>query len=78
MGMTMLELFETESGTVLATYGSLDDALDDIREEIRVGGRTVAQTWALGERQQDGRVTCVVQGDSLIDRAQNHAVRAAS
>jgi hypothetical protein len=74
----MVELFETESGTVLATYGSLDDALDDIREEIRVGGRIVAQTWALGERQQDGRVTCVVQGDSLIDHAQARPVIAGS
>ena len=31
----MLELFETESSTVLATYDSLDEALRDIREEIR-------------------------------------------
>ena len=44
----MLELFETESGTVFAMYDSLDEVPADIRDEIRLGGRAVAQTWALG------------------------------
>ena len=65
----MLELFETESSTILATYDSLDEALRDISEEVRVGGRVIARTWALGERHDDGEVVCIAIGDALADRA---------
>ncbi len=65
----MLELFETESSTVLATYDSLDEALRDIREEIGMNGRAVARTWALSERQDNGQFTCIAVGDALTDQA---------
>ena len=65
----MLELFETESSTVLATYDSLDEALRDISEEVRMSGRAVARTWALSERQGDGEVICIAVGDALMDQA---------
>ena len=74
----MLELFETESSTVLATYDSLDEALHDIREEVRVAGRAIAQTWALGERQNDGQIICIAMGDALADRAIAVRISAAS
>ena len=65
----MLELFETESSTVLATYDSLDEALRDISEEVRMSGRAVARTWALSERRDDGAFTCIAVGDALTDQA---------
>lgn len=74
----MLELFETESSTVLAIYASLDEALRDIREEVRLGGRVVARTWALGERQDGGEVVCIAVSDALVDRALAQRVSAAS
>ena len=74
----MFELFETMSSTVFATYDSLDEALQDIREEIRLGGRAVAQTWALGEYRQDGDLVCLAAGDALVDLAMTTRVSAAS
>lgn len=74
----MLELFETESSTVLATYDSLDEALRDISEELRVGGRIVTRTWALGERKDNGDVVCIAIGDALADRALAQPLSAAS
>ncbi len=74
----MLELFETRSGSVLATYDSLNKALPDIRKEIRLGGRAVAQTWALGEYKADGSLVCLASGDALIDLAMATRVTAAS
>jgi hypothetical protein len=65
----MFELFETKSSTVFATYDSLDEALQDIREEVRLGGRAVAETWALGEYRRDGELIFLAEGDVLIDRA---------
>ncbi len=74
----MLELFETESSTILATYDSLDEALRDICAEMRVGGRIVTRTWALGERQEDGSIACLAIGDALADRALAQSLSAAS
>ncbi len=65
----MFELFEGKSSTVFATYASLDEALQDIREEVRLGGRAVAETWALGEYRRDGELIFLAEGDALIDRA---------
>lgn len=65
----MLELFETESRTVLATYDTLDEARRDICEEVHAGGRAVARTWALSERKGDGGVVCLAIGDALADWA---------
>jgi hypothetical protein len=74
----MFELFETVSSTVFAMYDSLDEALADIRNEIRLGGRGVAETWALGEHCQDGDLVCLAAGDALIDLAMTTHVSAAS
>ncbi len=74
----MLELFETESSTILATYDSLDEALRDIREEVRIGGRVVTRTWALVESQEDGSIACDEIGDVLADRALAQSLSAAS
>ena len=74
----MLELFETSSSTVFAMYDSFDEALRDIREEVRLGGREVAQTWALGEYRQDGDLVCLAAGDALIDLAMATQASAAS
>ena len=74
----MLELFEIESSTILATYDSLDEALRDIREEVRVGGRNVTRTWALGKRREDGGIACIAIGDVLADRALAQSLSAAS
>jgi len=74
----MLELFEIESSTVLATYDSLDEALRDICEEVRAGGQAIARTWALGERQDDGGLICIATGDALADMALAQPLSAAS
>jgi hypothetical protein len=74
----MLELFETESSTILATYDSLDEALRDIREEVCLSGRMVARTWALSERHDDGSSICIAIGDALTDQALAQPLSAAS
>ncbi len=74
----MVELIETETGTVLARYSSLEVALTDVGEQIRIVGRNAARTWALGERQQDGRLVRIAAGEALANRAQGHVPRAAS
>ncbi|MGH2353058.1 MAG: hypothetical protein ACRDI2_04625 [Chloroflexota bacterium] len=66
--MVAYELWETESGNLIDTFPTEEEALADVRATITEFGRESVVTYALAHETRR-RTKLIAQGDALVARA---------
>ena len=67
------ELWETQTGNLVASFSHERDALTLVRDAMRQHGQDYAMTLALLREDEAGHITAVAQAGDLIERAQSPA-----
>src|SRR5437773_1973845 len=70
------ELWDFEGGNLVGAYSTRDEALDAVRQTIRLYGREAAVSLLLGREGISRRSTLVAKGPALADLAIGTAVAA--
>jgi hypothetical protein len=63
------EIWEMQTGNLVASFGLEEDALALVRDAIREHGAQYAQTLALVREDESGRTAAVAAAGGLIERA---------
>ena len=66
-------LWDTDSGNVVDSFTSENDALEEVRVTVKEFGHAFAATLALSGRDSSGHRFVVAAGQELIDRAMSLA-----
>lgn len=69
--MRHYELWDTETGNLMATFVTEAEALDLVREAIRAEGVQTVEGWALGWGDPHGEGAQIAEGADLADRARD-------
>ncbi|HEY8694627.1 MAG TPA: hypothetical protein VIR57_18005 [Chloroflexota bacterium] len=63
------ELWEAESGNIIAGFTTKPDALALVREQIDAAGSDSVATWFLGCEDDEGESTMIAKGAQLAELA---------
>jgi hypothetical protein len=63
------DLWDVESGNIVNTFETEDDALAAVRTLLELNGDTYARALSLGCEHDDGRMQILAEGDALAARA---------
>ena len=63
------ELWNTDTGNIIATYSTVEEALIDVRGAIENHGAFYITSWALAYENSRGRTKVIAQGVALAQRA---------
>lgn len=63
------ELIDVESGNLIGTYDSEDEALSIVRRAVQLNGSGFVDTLALGYEDDDGEGAQIAAGAELLARA---------
>jgi hypothetical protein len=63
------ELWDTDSGNLIHSYPTLDEALSLVRSAVASNGRRSVAQWALVSVAEDGTLDTIAAGSALAARA---------
>jgi hypothetical protein len=68
-GVALFDLWDVETGNLIATFASEAEALETIRQLMELNGGGYADALDLGRIDDDGNSRSVATGQALADRA---------
>lgn len=72
---TSYELWNVESGNIIGSFETLDEALAVVRYLLDTYGQGYARELTLGRRDDDSPATIVGEGDRLVEMLKNPLIK---